>query len=98
MVARSRTEHINIMTEPGTDAALRAMALSEDTTLTVIVRRAFDRAFKDDPVFHAITSYVKALNQDEYATIKMQMQNKMIPPRDRIPQEIQNIIKEFGDD
>jgi len=97
MAAKSRSEHINIMTEPAMDAALRALALNEDTTLTVIVRRALESVFKDDAVYQAITAYAKSLSKDEYATIKLQMQNTSIPPRDRIPGEIQNILKEFGD-
>jgi len=92
----SRSEHINIMTTPAMDAALRAMALTEDTTVTVIVRRALEAALKDDPVYQTITAYVKTLSKEEYAEIKLQMQNTSIPPKDRIPEEIKNILKEFS--
>ena len=92
----SRSEHLNIMTTPEVDAALRAMALNEDVTITVIVRRALEKAFKNDPVFQAITAYVKALSKDEYSEVKLEMQNTSLPPKDRIPSEIKNILEEFG--
>ena len=98
MAAKSRPEHLNIMVTPEMDATLRVMALSRDVHITTIVRGLLEESLRNDPLYAVISAYVKTLTKEHYAEMKLEMQNKSLPPHDRIPEEIQSIIKEFGND
>ena len=91
----SRGEMLPVMLDQPTDAALRCLSAHRDTSLSALVRKAIAKAFAKDKLYQAIYSYFKVIPEWEYDKIKKQLADKSVMPEDRIPEQIQNIIKEF---
>lgn len=92
-----RSEALCLLVAPEMDVAVRAMALYSERSITAVVRRAIEKAHRDDKAYQAVKAYTKALTRPRYQEMKAQMMDESLAPEDRIPTEILQILKEYDE-